>query len=166
MYVAPENIWDQLDLEPTHDVRAIKRAYATRLKHIRPDEDAPAFQALREARDEALWAAQFEFNYDEDDQVSCAEAASDCEEECDVDEEGEGVDEIDLDLNCLIGGPIEESDGSVPDEGFVCSDIQTRLALHLSAETIWDLSCWQQVIAEFEPIYFLKLFVICLTKSS
>ena len=70
MTAGPENIWERLGVEPTHDLRAIKRAYAQRLKEIRPDEDALAFQALREARDEALWAANFQFSYDDEADVS------------------------------------------------------------------------------------------------
>ena len=41
--------WAVLGIEPTHDVRQIKRAYAARLKVVRPDDDAAGFQALRKA---------------------------------------------------------------------------------------------------------------------
>jgi hypothetical protein len=41
--------WAELGVEPTADVGAIKRAYASRLKTTRPDEDAAAFQRLRQA---------------------------------------------------------------------------------------------------------------------
>ncbi|TVT51189.1 MAG: hypothetical protein FHP94_02475 [Denitromonas halophila] len=51
--------WRRLGLEPTDDVRAIKRAYAARLKHTRPDDDAAAYQALREAYDWALGHARW-----------------------------------------------------------------------------------------------------------
>ena len=46
--------WQILQIEPTNDTRAIKRAYAKLLKTTRPDDDAAAYQALREAFDEAL----------------------------------------------------------------------------------------------------------------
>lgn len=46
--------WAVLAIAPTQDARQIKRAYAARLKVVRPDEDAAGFQALREAYEWAL----------------------------------------------------------------------------------------------------------------
>ena len=43
------NMWEVLDIEPTMELNIIKQAYAKRLKIYRPDEDAEAFQQLREA---------------------------------------------------------------------------------------------------------------------
>ena len=61
--------WQLLDLTPEADERAVKRAYARLLKIHRPDEDAAAFQQLREAYESALaelrWRAQWE---EEDEQ--------------------------------------------------------------------------------------------------
>lgn len=49
--------WNELGLDPTLDERAIKRAYAARLKHTRPEDDAAAFGRLRDAYEAALhWA--------------------------------------------------------------------------------------------------------------
>lgn len=47
-----------LGLEPDADERAIKRAYAKRLKQTRPDEDATGFQQLHEAYQAALAYAE------------------------------------------------------------------------------------------------------------
>lgn len=48
--------WDRLGLEPTTDLAAIKKAYALKLKVTRPDDDPAAYQALREAYDNAqVW---------------------------------------------------------------------------------------------------------------
>lgn len=51
--------WETLGIKPTNEEPAIKRAYAAKLKIIRPDEDPEGFQQLREARDEALYLAPF-----------------------------------------------------------------------------------------------------------
>lgn len=48
--------WETLGIEPTRDERAIKRAYAARLKMTRPEDDPDAFQRLVTARD---WALNF-----------------------------------------------------------------------------------------------------------
>ncbi len=48
-----------LGLEADADERAIKRAYAKRLKQTRPDEDAAGFQQLHEAYQSALAYAQY-----------------------------------------------------------------------------------------------------------
>lgn len=50
--------WAQLGIEPTGDRKAIRSAYAARLKEIDPDEDVAGFADLQEARAEALWLAQ------------------------------------------------------------------------------------------------------------
>ena len=42
------NCWNTLGLTPTSDQRAIKRAYFTQLKLHRPEDDALAFQRVRE----------------------------------------------------------------------------------------------------------------------
>ena len=41
--------WTVLGIAPTADLVAIKKAYAARLKRTRPDDDAAAYQALRDA---------------------------------------------------------------------------------------------------------------------
>lgn len=47
--------WTVLGIAPTADLVAIKKAYAARLKRTRPDDDAAAYQALRDAYE---WAQQ------------------------------------------------------------------------------------------------------------
>ena len=51
-------IWSLLELTPDADVRSVKRRYAQLLKSTRPDEDAEAFQRLRDAYEQALSIAQ------------------------------------------------------------------------------------------------------------
>jgi tetratricopeptide (TPR) repeat protein len=50
--------WSELGLDGPADERGIRRAYAARLKVVRPDLDAAAFQRLVEARDVALRAVE------------------------------------------------------------------------------------------------------------
>lgn len=51
--------WDSLQIEPTAEARAIKRAYAKQLKQNRPDDNPQGFQQLYEAYKQALaWAEQ------------------------------------------------------------------------------------------------------------
>lgn len=57
----------EFDLEANADERAVKRAYAKRLKVTRPDEDAAAFQALNEAYQMALAYIRWRDAQDEDE---------------------------------------------------------------------------------------------------
>ncbi len=45
---------EELGLDTDADVRAVKRAYAQRLRHTRPDDDPEGFQQLHEAYQDAL----------------------------------------------------------------------------------------------------------------
>ncbi|WP_125721594.1 J domain-containing protein [Pseudoalteromonas rubra] len=49
-----DNPWDVLGIEPGADKKTIKRAYTSKLKLCKPDEDPEGFQLLRAAYDEAL----------------------------------------------------------------------------------------------------------------
>ncbi len=48
------NFWSVLGLAPGQDMAAIKQAYAAKLRTTRPDDDAAAYQQLREAYDAAV----------------------------------------------------------------------------------------------------------------
>lgn len=61
------DVWETLGIDKTEDERAIKKAYAKQLKTIRPDEEPKLFQTLREARDEAIYLARFDFDYEWDE---------------------------------------------------------------------------------------------------
>jgi uncharacterized RDD family membrane protein YckC len=65
------DIWKILELEPTPDQKAIKRAYAKKLKVTRPDENPQAFQSLHTAYKIALEEARYwEEEEQEDDDYS------------------------------------------------------------------------------------------------
>jgi hypothetical protein len=55
--MTPHAAWRMLDIEPTADRRAVKRAYAARLKAIDPDRDIQIFLKLRDALEVAEAAA-------------------------------------------------------------------------------------------------------------
>ena len=56
--MAAESIWTELGIAPGADAAAIRRAYAARLKTIRPDTDPQGFARLRNAYERALAAAE------------------------------------------------------------------------------------------------------------
>lgn len=59
------NCWEILGIEPTNDIKAIKRAYAKQLKQINMDTEIERFQQLKEALDLAKHFAKFITEEDE-----------------------------------------------------------------------------------------------------
>ncbi len=87
-------MWDVLEIKPTNDERAVKRAYARLLKQNRPDKDPKAFQELRDAYEWCLRATKWsdyddEFDDDEfvdaDAQENAVGADDSAEQEEDAD---------------------------------------------------------------------------------
>lgn len=68
--------WEILGIEATSDTRLIKRAYAKLLKVNRPEDDAEAFQRLRDAHDEALARAAWMLEEEEEGEAELVESAT------------------------------------------------------------------------------------------
>src|SRR6516162_5965225 len=51
-------MWDELGIAPCEDPKAIRRAYAARLKLLDPDREPDAFARLRQAYERALDASR------------------------------------------------------------------------------------------------------------
>ncbi|MFB0841102.1 tetratricopeptide repeat protein [Paenibacillus oleatilyticus] len=51
-------VWEILGIEPTHEISAIKKAYAAKLKIHHPEDDPAGYQQLREAYDQAIKLAK------------------------------------------------------------------------------------------------------------
>lgn len=80
------DIWGILEIEPTEEVGAIKKAYAKKLKLHHPEEDPTGYQILREAYDKALKLAKnkkvisYETSFElENDAISTEEIYKDIE---------------------------------------------------------------------------------------
>ena len=66
-------MWDELGIAPCHDAKAIRRAYAARLKKLDPDRDPEAFARLRYA---LQWALDGGDDDRVDDELTCRLAAA------------------------------------------------------------------------------------------
>lgn len=111
--------WQVLELAPTDDERAIKRAYAAKLRHNKPDQHPEGFRQLREAYEQALdirlYYADF-IDYDADDDES--EEESETEESQEKFAESEtGLDNDHYALDATVDDYI--ADGYIADD---CGD--------------------------------------------
>ncbi len=82
--MSPKEAWEALGIDPTDDKRAVKRAYAVKLKSIDPDADPKAFLALRDALQIAQWEAEYgpeeDYDYEDYSEGSVAPNAEDVPE--------------------------------------------------------------------------------------
>lgn len=98
--------WRLLDIEPTEDVRAIRAAYASKLKAFDPDSDPQAFTALRAARDTALRLAAR--------QAQAQPEAEPAREEHTLDAEAEPIPAADRHAHALYAMLYAERDPATP----------------------------------------------------
>ncbi|GFZ30089.1 hypothetical protein CSC2_06150 [Clostridium zeae] len=62
------SMWQVLEIEPTGEVKEIKRAYARKLKRTNPEDDPEGFQVLKEAYDSCLrYAKSYKKNIEYND---------------------------------------------------------------------------------------------------
>jgi hypothetical protein len=87
--IGERQAWTLLGISPTQDRRAIKRAYAAKLKAIDPDVDVAAFLQLREALGLAQYLAEYG-NGDEDEPLFAA-AQDGGPDDGDTEEANEGL---------------------------------------------------------------------------
>ena len=59
-----ESIFEILGIEPTKDIRAIKKAYAAKVKSCHPEEEPELWKKLHDAYDEAIRYAKGTESYD------------------------------------------------------------------------------------------------------
>ncbi|NLR73810.1 J domain-containing protein [Leeia aquatica] len=129
--------WEILGIEATSDTRLIKRAYAKLLKVNRPEDDAEAFQRLRDAHDEALARAAWMLEEEEEGEAELVESAT---------------------QEAPLGSPVTPLGEDVIRNEFAATleedpppaDADERIELH-SADSTTTLGQWyQQVLALLE----------------
>ena len=62
------SFWSVLGIEPTDDIRAIKRAYAALAHKISPEDEPEKFREIHDAYKRALFYAEHKVVFDEDDE--------------------------------------------------------------------------------------------------
>ncbi|USI73757.1 hypothetical protein [Sphingomonas morindae] len=83
--------WATLGIDPTGDIREIRKAYARLLKAMDPETDPEGFAALREARDWAMYLAEQQAEEEEADDAEDADEAEDVEDGDDAEGAGEAA---------------------------------------------------------------------------
>lgn len=105
------NPFDTLGLSPDADDRAIRRAYAQRLKQHRPDEDPVGFQRITEAYQACLaWRREEEAELPQPDPVDTAPSLAN------DDDDAANEDPVYFDLEQFLEALFEQVDAASPKE--------------------------------------------------
>jgi len=83
--------WEIIGIEPTQDIKVLKRAYATALKKCKPDEDPAAFQTLYQAYKQLLQHLQ---RYEATSGFSPFTRPAETDEQGSADQETESADAV------------------------------------------------------------------------
>ncbi len=115
--------WKKLGIDKTEDKRAIKRAYAARLKAIDPDADPKAFLALRDALQMANWDADsLAWGEPEEDEAEAFEGVEDAAPEPEPEPPADDFDRIVMDdqgrlsIRLETPTPADDADDATPEE--------------------------------------------------
>lgn len=133
--MSPRQAWKKLGIEPTDDKRAIKKAYAAKLKAIDPDKDAKAFLTLREALQVAQWEADYGSSGEDDwsDDEAEGEAGEVATDDALADHES---------------GLVERAGAAFEDEQPAAEEVDPADPQQHITHLLWsgdeDLSPWQQ----------------------
>ncbi|QWF15136.1 J domain-containing protein [Lysobacter capsici] len=168
------NPFEHLGIEPGADEREIKRAYARRLRQVRPDDDPAGFQALHEAYQACLgyaqhlrWQAMQDAQVESDDPAPASQAsehgdtaadagvAAQAQAHGDRSRETRTDDEPDREADRKPDDTLDEPDELAPslrefDFNAFMSELLQRAAYQPSA----GLARW---LRESEPLYSLDL---------
>ncbi|HTS92892.1 MAG TPA: hypothetical protein VMG55_12870 [Stellaceae bacterium] len=143
-------MWQELGIAPTSDARAIRRAYAQRLREAHPDRDPQAFQRLRLAFERALAWAERSAGAGEPSEILSASDEGDFDDpgsEPDGDQKENPAFDPEDDLEAAAARRRFETAAAAGDTEAAFAEFSRG-----SARGLWSLSEQERVVAELMKI--------------